>query len=118
MSNDKPAYDFEFLCGSLGVVPYYGGAFNASKIIHIQTRSPFGITIIFDDGFAIELNIEECAELEATIRRGHEIAKEKQREAIKENIRAQMELAAELQGELQQKSAIVVPTLQRKRGSA
>ena len=107
MSEDtKPTYDFDFLCGALGLLPYSGieghapfnnvkGAVNITAITNCRFESNNVVFALYG-GEQIVMTEENLAELEALIKRRQEEGRKAKEAAIQHdaNMRAQAELNA------------------------
>jgi hypothetical protein len=90
-------YDFEFITLSLGLLPICGGtaAISLAQIVDLE-KIETGWTLRLNRSGAYKLTDGDMAELEQTIRRRSEAAREIQKENYKSSLRAQAEAAAEL----------------------
>lgn len=100
----KQPYDFNYLCRALNLLPYHDGAFSPAAIIAMDIDDT-GAEIELRNGKSIGLTPDQLAELEKTIRleveRQTEENKVRQKEAMRDNIKMQVEIAAELQSGVQ-----------------
>ena len=87
MSETK--YDFDFITGALGLVPYYGGALNPAQIVKID-QSDTGFCYIHLRDFAnegvryqpIQCSPQQMCELESAIRKRQDEVKKNLSERI------------------------------------
>jgi hypothetical protein len=116
---EQPSYDFEFITQALGLIPINSGdaaiAPGAITSISRDPNSPDGdwlLNLQGNEGYA--LDDSDMAELEATIRERAEAQRIMQKETLKQNIRAQAEAMAELQGGVAAPSGVIVNPNSRK----
>lgn len=114
--DNKPSYDLSYLCRALNLLPYHSGGFSPSAIIAMHIDST-GAEIELHNGKTIGLTLSQLAELEEAIKlevnRQTEENRIKQKEAMRENIKMQVEIAAEMQGGIQPGMVIGAPTSRR-----
>lgn len=110
---NKPQYDFNYLCRALNLLPCPIGAFNPTAVISIHHHDD-GAFFELRNNESIEFTPDQLAELEQTIKREverqTEESKIKQREALRENIKMQIEIAAEMQSGIQPSNLVGVST--------
>lgn len=105
-----PLYSFEWICSALGLIPICDGeaAINLVSIVDfIREEDGPGWILNLEHGESFNLDPEDMAELQDTLKRRVEEQKVRQRENMKEQLRAQAEAMAELQTGVQ--SGVVVP---------
>lgn len=114
MSETK--YDFNFIAGALGLVPYYGGAINPAQITEITRNDASGHFYIHlnDEDVPIAFTPDQMAELEANIRKRQAEVEANQYEQMKKQIRQQAMAVEELNNRPQLAGG--VPIIGGKRG--
>jgi len=114
MSEEK--YDFDFITGALGLVPYRGGAFNPAQVVTIN-QAPVGddLIITLTENETIRLSPVDVLEMEFLIRKRQDEVKTKQREAIKEQMLTQQSVIEEINNR-PAPGHIVPPSLIMKKG--
>lgn len=120
----KDSYDFDFITRSLGLIPICNNsrAINAGAISFIRPRitetesgEVVWIEIGVHGGESFTLSPEEMAELETTIRRRAEEAKQLQKETFRDNILAQHEVLGEINNRVSPGMIVGAPVNKRGR---
>ena len=114
MSEEKK-YDFDFITGALGLVPYRGGAFNPAQVIRTTQIENDRLIITLTEGCIIDLNALDVLEMEMLIRKRQDEIKIKQREQIKEQMLTQQSVIEEINSR-PAPGHIVPPSLIMKKG--
>jgi len=108
-------YDFEFITSTLNLIPICSGqaAINAGAIIDIEKDEFENATISLHGGESYDLTSVEMAEFERTLKHQIEKTKAKAKEVMRDQIKMQMEIGAELQGSVQPGMIVGAPTGKR-----
>jgi hypothetical protein len=96
-----PLYSFDWIMFALGLIPILDGeaAINPISIIDfVRAEDGPGWILNLEHGESFNLDHEDMAELQDTLKRRIEEQKAKQKDAMKDQIRMQAEAMAELQG--------------------
>jgi len=113
-----PDFDFDYITQALGLIPIHahGAAINPQLIVDISYVDDESVWIFdLQGGESYGLDAEEMAELENTIRMRSEIAKQMQKDAIKQNLKAQADAVTELSGAVTPPGKMILGPPQGKR---
>jgi hypothetical protein len=93
----KPAYNFDFILLSLGLISIGDAAINPASVLALEPDDKGGATIFLHGGLEYELSREALTAFEQAIKQRGEDSKILQREAFKANASMQNEVIQELQ---------------------
>lgn len=109
---EQPLYNFPWIAQSLGLIPLgKSAAINPAAIVDIE-HTPEGFIIGLHGDREYTLDDENMAEFEAILRQRLEDQRLRQKEVVREQLRAQLEAAAEIQQGVQP-GAILPPSGKR-----
>ena len=109
VSEKKQAYDFDFICSSLGLLRVSGGAINPGAVVQIQTDEADNYIVSLHGSEQVYLDASGLAELEAAIRLRKEEARAAQKQAMREQFQDQQEVMIAVQQGIATPHIINVP---------
>ena len=110
--NNQPAYDFNFICRALNLIPWRDGAINATAITNVRLGTSGDVLITLYGGEELHLYEKDVAELEATIKQRLKESAEMRAEEIRRE--AELRVNSEIEAANQaMANAAIMGKLQR-----
>ena len=111
-------YDFEFIASTLGLIPYqalalddqttFQGALNPGAVVNLEITEEGHGAFTLHGGEEILMDTVHLTLFEETLKRRIEEQKAKTKEAMRDQLKMQIEIGAEFQSGVQQASGVIV----------